>query len=637
MDRSWVVILLLISVVGVGVLGAAEIEVDPLTKRLAELVRLSEKQAGGGDGSEALATLAQAKALAEQAKRPEAAQIEARIQRLKEGLARQKQAKEELKSAPAAVEEEPKEELKAPAAVDGLLLTQKECVEIALQNNLGLHIARLSDKRSDYALDDAWSDYLPTIEASLNHNGTISGGSDTNSTSLGFGVTQRSPWGTRVSVSGSETESHSTLGPTRSAAWGVDVTQPLWRGFGTDVGMYSIRTARLGKLISRGSLELSVQDLIFRTRTAYADCIRQIQNLEVNKRAVESAKVFLKLTQVRERAGQQTRLDVYNAEVQLADRQLAVIGNQRALEQAYDALKRIMDVDLEEQVGVESKTVEFGENPPEGEHHELTSDDAAGTVKLVKRKGEQVLGEPSLMFQAKRFEDADVLSRAKANRIELLNSRRNIALNELNALLQKDGLGHQVDLTAGYGRTGSGRYFSNSHGYEGDEYTIGVNFSIPWGKVRDKNAYKRALLDIQQAEIELKDVSNQVHQEVRSILRTLREAEKSILIQAKKVEQAKRSVDAERIRFERGLKDSFDVIRAEDNLLDAKRAFINRTVEYLVRLDEMELVIGAPTGRVDLSARAQGGGIRTGLPESLTPDRTPRVAPVPDKTIKDRY
>jgi len=638
-------VLLLGLLCGARGLGAAEVEVDDLTKRLAQLVRLSERQAGGGDGSEALATLAQAKTLAAKANRPETRQIESRIQRLKEGLARQQKIAEELRNLALAPHEDAEgvpEGLiaKAPeevAAAPAVSLTQTECVEIALQNNLGLRLQRLTDRRSDFALDDAWAQFLPTIDASLTHSGSIAGGKDTNSTSLGFGVTQRSPWGTTVSVSGAETENHGWTGPSRTSSFGIDVSQPLWRGFGTDVGKFEIRSARLNKLISRGSLELAVQDLIFRTQTAYADCIRQIRNMEVNKRAVKSAQVFLRLTQVREKAGQQTRLDVYNAEVQLADRQLAVISNQRALEQAYDTLKRIMDVDLEEDVGVKSQSVEFGENAPEGEDHTLESDEEAGTVKLVKRKGGKELGEPEVMFQAQHFDDTKVLSEARTNRVDLLNSKRNIALQQLNALLQKDGLGQQVDLTAGYGRSGTSRYWSRTHAFENDEYSIGLNYSIPWGKVRDKSAYKRALLSIEQAEIELKDVSNQVHQEVRNVLRTLREAEKSILIQAKKVEQAKRSVDAERIRFERGLKDSFDVITAEDSLLEAKRSFINRTVEYVVRLDELQLVIGAPTGRVDLSAKTPGGGVRTGLPETLTPDRTPRLAPVPDKTIKDRY
>jgi outer membrane protein TolC len=160
---------------------------------------------------------------------------------------------------------------------------------------------------------------------------------------------------------------------------------------------------------------------------------------------------------------------------------------------------------------------------------------------------------------------------------------------------------------------------------------------VAWGKVQDKTAYERALLAKEQAEIQLKQVRTEVHEDVREILRTLRETEKVIIIQGKKVEQAKRLVEAERVRFERGLKDSFDVIRAEDNLLSAKNAFINRKVGYVVLLAQLEVVVGKPTGRVDLKAKTPGGQIEGRPPETLTPDRRPKPAPAPDTKLEDKY
>jgi hypothetical protein len=149
-------------------LSAAEVEADALTVKLAEMIRTAEKQAGSGDGSEALATLEKAKTLATEAKRAEAEQIDARIARLKEGLAQQKKVTEDLKSAPAApagaVAGKPDV---GPAARPAVTLSQDECVEIAMQNNLGLRLARLSDRVSDLDLKDAWAAYLPTIDAAL--------------------------------------------------------------------------------------------------------------------------------------------------------------------------------------------------------------------------------------------------------------------------------------------------------------------------------------------------------------------------------------------------------------------------------------------------------------------------------------
>ena len=518
-----------------------------------------------------------------------------------------------------------------------MILTLDECVEIAIQNNLGLRLSRISDRGSDLDLRSAWSRFLPSFTASLEHSGGQTGSAHSNTTTLSGSITQEAPWGTSVTLSGRESESHPGGSSGRSSSYGVSVTHPLWKGFGEDVGMYEIRSARLGKLISRGELELSLQETIFLVRSAYANCVRQLQNLEVNRRAVESAETFLRLTQARERAGMQTRLDVYNAEVQLADRQLALTQTQREVENAHDALKRLMDVDLEEPVSVVSEPVDFGEKPAAGEERVIETDEATGAVKLVVRRAGAPQGEPALMFAAQRFDYDQVLKDALANRIELLNGRRRLALDNLTAMLRKDGLGHQIDLELGYERSAGGRNWSESHGFENHDYSVGLKYSVPWGKVSDRTAYEQALLTLEAAEVELKDARTQVHMEVRDNLRALREAEKSILIQAKKVEQAKRLVEAERVRFERGIKDSFDVIRAEDNLLQAKTDFISRKVSYVVRLAQLETVIGKPTGRVDLSAKTDGGQVRSALPDSLRERGMPKPAPEPDKTINDKY
>jgi outer membrane protein TolC len=442
-----------------------------------------------------------------------------------------------------------------------------------------------------------------------------------------------------VTLSGSEAEGH-PYGPAgKSSSYGVSVTQPLWKGFGTDVGMHDIRAARLNKLISRGNLELSLQSTIFQIRNAYATCIQQLASLDVQKSAVESARTFLKLTQARERAGQQTKLDVYNAEVQLADRELSLASNEHTLATAFDNLKSIMDVDLTEQITVEEEPMDFGDKPkpPEGEERVIVSDATQGTVRLATRRGGQVVGEPKLLFQAQRFDDEKILADALSNRIELLNGKRNLALQELNRLLALNGLGQEVDLTAGYGRSGTGRNWSDSHSFGDHDYSIGVNYRVAWGKVQDKAAFEKALLVKEQAEIQLKQVRSQVHEGVRELLRTLRETEKIIVINGNKVEQAKRLLAAEIVRFERGLKDSFDVITAENNLLAAKNDFINRKVGYVVLLAQLELVVGKPTGRVDLKAKTIGGQIESRAPETLTPDRRPTPAPMPDTKLDDRY
>ncbi|MCK6472327.1 MAG: TolC family protein [Planctomycetes bacterium] len=624
--------------------------------RLVALIRTSQKQETAGQSQEALSTLAEAKLLATAARRDdEVRQIDRRIADVQEKLAaaKAKAAEDGAQApvqAPAKDEGDGKTEVKDAGAVNpanvGVLVSLEDCIEIAIQNNLSLKISRLNDRTSDIAVREAWAKYYPDFDFGVSHSGGQSGDAHSNSTTLDGSITQTSPWGTTLSVGASESIFHPG-GPAarRSSDWGAALSQPLWKGAGLDVGMHGIRSSRINRLISRGLLELDVQDLIFDVKTAYQNCIRQLQSLQVNLRAVKSAETFLRLTEAQEKAGRVTKLEVYNAEVQLADRKLALTTNERQLEDAKDTLKRLMDVDLEEKLRVEEVPVEFGENPPEKREVRIETDDPSGTVLLATyevvekeitredgSKGRTTeignpVGKPVVMYRAKRFDETTILSEALTNRIDLLNSRRGVALQKLDTLLARDGLGHQIDLDLSYGRSQTGGSFKDSHGYEDHDYSAEIRMKLPWGKIKDRAAYERALLDLQKAEIQLKDARTQVHLETRDILRRLREGEKVILIQGKKVEQAKRTVEASQISFERGLKDSFDVIQAEDNLLRAKTDFINATIAYTIFLAQLERVVGKPTGRVDLSGQSVGGLIDSTLPGELRQRPQPKPAP----------
>lgn len=631
----WCLSVVLVAAVSqVSAVQAEDLSEEQLTRRLAELVLNSEQQIKSGQQTEALETLTQARQLAADARRPEERQINARIERVKELLSdTTKEKKAEPVEEPAAPVAEP-EKKKEDTAPKGILLKLDECIEIAIQNNLVLRLSRLDDRASDISLKRAYGKYLPTFSGGFSNSNSNTGNRHSNTSRFTQEITQQTPWGGSVTLSGSASETHPLSGSSRSADVGVSVKQPLWKGAGTDVGLHEIRTAKLNRLISRGNLELDVQQLIFDVRQAYTTCIRQLQNREVNRKAVDSAATFLRLTNARERAGQVTKLDVFNAEVQLADRELTLVSNERALETAFDTLKQIMDVDLEEIIAVETFPVDFGETEAEGEDKVIETDEASGSVVLVTRKEGKPQGESALMFRATHYAEEKILDEALTNRIELLNGRRNMAVQKLNALLAKDGLGHQIDLVAGYSRSGESQKWGEALKLEDNSASVGVNYSIPWGKVTDRAAYERALLDLQRSEIDLKRARTQVHLEVRDILRTLRETEKSTLIQGKKVEQAKRSVEAAQISFERGLKDSFDVIRAEDNLLQAKTDFINRRLEYVIRIAQLERVVGKPTGRVDLNATMPGGVVDSVLPEAARarelPKQAPTVPPAPE-------
>lgn len=515
------------------------------------------------------------------------------------------------------------------SAGSGYHLALEEAIELAIQRNLNLLETRLSDRLSDIGVRESWAQYYPTFNAGLNHGNSFSTGHKTGDglTTVTGGLTQQSPWGTQLGFSLSDTYSPTTA--SNAGAASLNFRQPLWKGAGTDVGLAAIRTARINRLMSRDSLEASVQQLIFAVRSDYANIIRAIQNLEVDRQGVRSDQSFLALTNARYKAGQVTKLEVFNAEVQLHADELTVVNDAGALELAFDRLKELLDLDLREALRVDAPVVDFGEKElPDGDMV-ISSNEATGTVYLQKvLKDGPPVGEQTVLFRATHFDESVVLQEALNNRLDLLNARRALAVQKLQALLNKDGLGHQIDLVGSLGRTTTGRSILEADNYmESNAWSVGLSATFPWGKIRDRAAYERALLALEKAEIDLKLANTAVQADVRNTLRTLRTFEKGSLIGGQQVEQAKLAEKAAKVSFDRGLKDSFNVIQAEQALLAAKRNFVNTTLDYTVQLAQLELSVGKPTGRVNLKGDSVGGMVESRLPESLRNRELPKPAP----------
>jgi outer membrane protein TolC len=539
---------------------------------------------------------------------------------------------------------------------EGILLEVEEAVEIAIQRNLGLQLSRLTDRASDYSVRIAWSQFFPTFNESILHSNAQAvgrrGPSADGTTTVTSGVTQKSPWGTTMNLQFVESRAGGLNSNSRSVD--ANFTQPLWKGFGTDANLLQVRQARLQRLITRGTLELDTQNLIFAVRRDYANIIRVIQTREVDREALDSALQFLDFIQNRVKAGIATQnLDYSQAKAQVESRRLNLVSDERQLGDAYDRLKQDMDIDLTERLRVQVQKFDFGDVPT----GQMTKDDRVfdvlesdydnGTVYLQRireldqldeygiRKYEK-LGEPKVVFQAQRFDENKALAEALSNRIDLLNGRRALAQQQLNTLAAKNAKGYQVDLVGSYGHAHDGagvRALNQSSDF--NNWTVGVNASVPWGKIADNALYEQARLQLQSTEIELNNVRYNVQLSVRAIMRTLREAERTILTNAQLVESSKRTVRATYFAFQNGFRNSFEVTQVKDQLLVAKNAYINATLSYVVDLAQLETVIGKPTGRVDLQGETLGGEILSHLPDSLSTKQMPRPAPDAEPSCED--
>lgn len=96
--------------------------------------------------------------------------------------------------------------------------------------------------------------------------------------------------------------------------------------------------------------------------------------------------------------------------------------------------------------------------------------------------------------------------------------------------------------------------------------------SLPLERTAERNAYRRAMIDVRQSQRNYTDLSEQIRAQVRSAVYQLWLAERSLTIQRRNLEVATRRAEYAQIRFEDGDIPNRDKIEAETEKLNAQNA-----------------------------------------------------------------
>ncbi len=449
---------------------------------------------------------------------------------------------------------------------EGTALTVEECVLIALRNNVELRRQRLSDRQSEIDHRSALAEFLPTLTASGTSSKTrTSGEVGTHQRTGSVGVSTRTPWGTTISASGSQSRSNTERVTSSWSSVKAEIRQPLLHGAGTASAFYGYRSATRQRMASREDLARLAQRTVFAVRQLYWIALKNQLVVQANQRALNSADYFLKATQARLKAERASKLDVSNAEIQRSSREVALTGAEANLAAGLDNLKEAMDLSLTEKLL-------------------LTS---APTYKPKKR------------------EAGSLLKRA-LDRPDLRAARQRLEVKRLDLARTKRNAWPTLDLVAGHTWSGSGEGTDDSQGYNTRKSSIGLELSVPLGLLKRRNEYRKAALELRREDLALHRREVGVRKELRSVLRDLTAAERNLASFEKRVAAARLAAAAARALYERGKASSFDVVRAEDDLLGADLGLARSRANCLTLNAELDLVAGhSPKANLELEKKSE--------------------------------
>lgn len=302
----------------------------------------------------------------------------------------------------------------------------------------------------------------------------------------------------------------------------------------------NIRRARLSTGAAEADYNETVDSVIQQVYNAYYSLNRAVRDVEIAQTRYDNYEKRLEWARSYYEVGTKAKIEVTNAESDLASSKLTLVRAQSTVEQCRAELANAMGVPLMEITDVED-----------------------------------ILG-----YEEWGISLDDAVAGAMAGRPELSAKRMRVESAAENVTLQMKGLSPSLSASAGYG-------FGSSSYFDTDEWYAQLSLSIPLtdGGLT-KSRVEQARAQLRQAEAELSSLENSVTLEVRTYWEDLRQAKESLVAAQEAERAAKATLDLALGRYKAGVGDNLEISDAVDSyavasantvlaLYDCKNARIN--------------------------------------------------------------
>jgi outer membrane protein TolC len=343
----------------------------------------------------------------------------------------------------------------------------------------------------------------------------------------------------------------------------LTLTQPLLRNFGFDANLTNIRIATNNQSISREQLRLRVSDVVTQVQNAYFDLIFTLENLEVQRRSLRLAQELVALNRSRVRAGVAAPVEVTQAEAQEAARLQDVILAEKAVRDAEDALKVVLNLPA-------------------------TSSAWDTVIQPVD----------AATFEAVGVNLEEAVHTALENRYEMRSAKLDIDNRDLTVRLSRNQLLPDLALTGSLGLGGFGTNYGSAFGEavssEFTSYTVGVQLTVPIGNRAAQANYLRSKLLSDQAKTSLRQLELLITQQVREAVRRVEADARRVEANRAARVLAEEQLRVEQRRLEAGVTTTFNVLSFQRDLAQAQANEIRAITDYnksLANLDQVRAVV----------------------------------------------
>jgi outer membrane protein TolC len=490
----------------------------------------------------------------------------------------------------------------AQSAATGARLTEDEAVRLALENNLGIQVARVAPQIQDLNVAQARAGWTPSLSTQFNNgsaetpaNSFLSGAQGTSSTTDGnvtstANVQQLLPWGANYSIGWNGTRSttdsiFTNFSPQLRSSLALNYTQPLLRNLRIDNVRQQLQTSALNRDISDIALEGTLATTVRNVRNAYWELVYARASLEVQRQSLELAEESLRNTRARVEIGTMAPIDIVEAEAEVATREEAVIIAEAGIETAEDTLRAlIFDPDAPDFWTREILTAEAPPCAPQAVDVEGAVGRAVGERTDLRRARTSLdVTNVNIRFLSNQTLP-DVSASVNYNLVGLGGTQ----------FVRGPSSGFTPGEIVGQNNRGFGSVLGDLFRNEYPTWTVGLNISYPLGTSQQEAGLARARLEYSQAQTQIRDDELQVTTEVRAVGRQVRTNQRRVETTRTARELAERRLEAEERKFEAGTSTSFFVFQAQRDLTQAQANELRAILDYNRSVVDFETVQEAP-------------------------------------------
>jgi outer membrane protein len=393
----------------------------------------------------------------------------------------------------------------------------------AYRTNPSLQSERAKLRSTDEAVSQAQSHWRPSIDATANIGKTY----------------QYLPAQKQIGLDPNFSDT--------SRSYGVQVSQPLFRGFRTDS---ETEAAEKQVLSGRAKLDDAEQQLFVDTATAYLDLIRDQAVLESNRENEHVLEEKLKETRVRAKYGELTQTDVRQAESRLA----------RAHVARYQA------------------------------ETSVTADQTSYT-RLVGHVPEKLIPADLNLAESKELED--LLHLAETRNPKVIAARYDIDEAKAEVDLNNGSLLPEINLVGS--RTQNWGQSVTIPGQQ-DSSQILVQATMPLYRAgTDYSKSRQAEQTVTQRRMELEEARHKARETARNAFQTFQSAESAVAADKDEVRAASEALTGVREESKVGTRTTLDVLNAEQELLDAKIDLAKSVHDRNLAIVQIKAAIGVLT------------------------------------------